>query len=392
MAVERRTKQGHALPFFLAAVGFLIMFAGCAPTKNMLVHIFGDSTGKPDPAIHEIKPTVYPIQPYELARHFQMQGRHLLAVDQLIKVIQADPYHVNAYNALGVSYDRLREFDLAGNAYQKALEIDPALAYVHNNVGYSNLLQGKLGAAAKAFETAVSLDSTTPKFQNNLSLALARLGEIEPENHTSTQKPDDIYYTIQLGVYYDLDQAVHATKNALGNGNNLDNLDSPYITRIDRDGPFKPYYRVRAGRYLNRSRAEKITARLKADLPKTAYVTRETDASMNLQARADLQDTITKPVIIQTNRDIEILNGNGVRHMAKTVQEYLSGQGITVNRIANAPHFSHPRTVIYYAPGYYAMAREVQVQLQALNTNGKMIKSGALKTNIRIILGRDLAA
>lgn len=322
--MKRNNRPFKFYPIVLAVVCALFLFSGCAASRNMLAAIFGDDSGNQGPGLtaSDAQQLKAPDVGYRLARHFQKQGRHRLAVAELLKVVKAAPDHAGAYNALGVSYDRLREFDLAAAAYGEALRINPNLDYVYNNIGYSHLLQGNLEAAATAFETAVALKSERALYQNNLALAYARLGKNQ-----------------------------------------------------------------------NLSHADQVAAGVRRTYhPMPAYIIQETEASVNLHAHAARRDMKIKPVIIQTNRDIEILNGNGVRHMARRVQQYLNGQGIAVNRIANAPHFFHPRTVIYYSPGYYGQAREILDRFQTLNTTGKMIKSGAMNADIQIVLGRDLAA
>jgi len=281
--------------FALGVTAFcgLLLLSGCSASKNMLAAIFGGDAGKPgagQTASGDLQ-IADPEAGYQLARHFQKRGRHQLAVEELLKVVKADPAHANAYNALGVSYDRLREFDLAAAAYREALQIDPTLDYVYNNIGYSHLLQGNLEAAADAFQTAVALNTEKALYQNNLALAHARLGNPRPDRPAEgissavaavpqyspaaripalkTQIPQTpasktavlktavpqipapqtsvtrepviigdlsdtdtadtlmsadahVYYTIQLGVFYELDKAMAALKHARENG-----LDAP---------------------------------------------------------------------------------------------------------------------------------------------------------------------
>ncbi|MDZ7666380.1 MAG: tetratricopeptide repeat protein [Desulfotignum sp.] len=179
--------------FSLGVMAFcgLFLLAGCGPSKNMLAAIFGGDAGNPGPghAASGDPQITNPDAGYHLARHFQKRGRHQLAVDELLRVVKADPAHANAYNALGVSYDRLREFDLAAAAYREALRIDPNLDYVYNNIGYSNLLQGNLEAAATAFKTAVALNTEKELYQNNLALAHARLGNPLPDRPAPVISP-----------------------------------------------------------------------------------------------------------------------------------------------------------------------------------------------------------
>jgi hypothetical protein len=150
----------------------------------------------------------------------------------------------------------------------------------------------------------------------------------------SRQPEPETYYTIQLGVYYDLEDARKTLHTARENG-----LTDPYITRVDRGHGFVPYYRVRAGKYETRSRAEHLAAGIRTDAPLAPFAVMEAGDSQVLHALADASparhdETLMVssrdrlPVIIQTNRDIEILNGNGVRHMAREFQHHLAAQGI----------------------------------------------------------------
>jgi len=114
---------------------------------------------------------------YRLARYFQKRGKHKFAVDELLNIIRKDPSFIKVYNALGVSYDHLGQFDLAVKSYKFALQLNPELDYVYNNLGYSYLLNGDLDAAIDAFQKAIALDDTNKRYHNNLGLAYARKGQ-----------------------------------------------------------------------------------------------------------------------------------------------------------------------------------------------------------------------
>jgi len=116
---------------------------------------------------------------YRLARYFQKRGKHKFAVDELLKAISKDPSFTKAYNALGVSYDHLGQFDLAVKSYKFALQLNPDLDYAYNNLGYSYLLKGDLDAAIDAFQKAIALANTNKKYHNNLGLAFARKGQTD---------------------------------------------------------------------------------------------------------------------------------------------------------------------------------------------------------------------
>jgi len=116
---------------------------------------------------------------YRLARYFQKKGKHKFAVDELLKAIGKDPSFIKAYNALGVSYDYLGQFDLSVKSYKFALQLNPDLDYVHNNLGYSYLLNGDLDAAIYAFQKAIALKNTNKRYHNNLALAYVRKGQTD---------------------------------------------------------------------------------------------------------------------------------------------------------------------------------------------------------------------
>jgi hypothetical protein len=116
---------------------------------------------------------------YRLALYFQERYRHKLAIDELQKAIHADPGHVKAFNAMGVSYDNLGDHETAILYYRRALLIDPRLDYVHNNLGYSCLLKGDLPEAVEAFQAAIALDGAEKRYRNNLGLAYAKMDEYD---------------------------------------------------------------------------------------------------------------------------------------------------------------------------------------------------------------------
>ncbi len=71
---------------------------------------------------------------------------------------------------LAASYDRLRRFDLADQAYLQAIRLGGETVQILNDQGYSYMLRGNLSAARRKFEKAYSLDPTNPVIANNLEL------------------------------------------------------------------------------------------------------------------------------------------------------------------------------------------------------------------------------
>ena len=116
---------------------------------------------------------------YRLALHFQEKYRHKLAIDELKQVLQRNPAHFKAYNALGVSFDNLGDHDAAIDSYKLALQIDPKLDYVYNNLGYAYLLKGDPQNAADAFQRAIALNEKEKRYRNNLGLVYVKQDKFE---------------------------------------------------------------------------------------------------------------------------------------------------------------------------------------------------------------------
>src|SRR6266851_4801131 len=84
--------------------------------------------------------------------------------------VEKSPKDVTAWVGLAASYDRLRRFDLADQAYAQAIRLGGVTVQILNDQGYSLMLRGNLNGARRKFEQAYALDPTNPVIINNLEL------------------------------------------------------------------------------------------------------------------------------------------------------------------------------------------------------------------------------
>jgi len=98
--------------------------------------------------------------------------------------VEKAPKDVNAWIGLAASYDRLRRFDLADQAYRQAIRLGGETVQILNDQGYSYMLRGDLSAARRKFQRAYTLDPGNPTIANNLQLLDGSRKFIErpPEN------------------------------------------------------------------------------------------------------------------------------------------------------------------------------------------------------------------
>ena len=157
--MKSNIKQRIRILFILLLTCSFLFSTGCSGLRDW----WGYDASTANSDLNQFYSSVRPVDgnvesDYRLARYFQKRGKHKFAVDELLNAIRKDPSFIKAYNALGVSYDCLGQFDLAVKSYKFALQLNPELDYVHNNLGYSYLLNGDLDAAIDAFQKAVALN------------------------------------------------------------------------------------------------------------------------------------------------------------------------------------------------------------------------------------------
>lgn len=109
-------------------------------------------------------------EPLRLATEYFTRGQYGIAQRYYRDAVEKAPKDLTAWNGLAASYDRLRRFDLADQAYTQAIKLGGETVQILNNQGYSYMLRGDLQKARLKFQKAYALDPTNPTVINNLEL------------------------------------------------------------------------------------------------------------------------------------------------------------------------------------------------------------------------------
>lgn len=109
-------------------------------------------------------------EPVRLGLEHFNRGSYGLAQRYFKDAVEKSPKDLTAWIGLAASYDRIRRFDLADQAYAQAIRLGGETVQVLNDQGYSYMLRGNLSAARRKFEKAYSLDPGNPVIANNLEL------------------------------------------------------------------------------------------------------------------------------------------------------------------------------------------------------------------------------
>ncbi|OPY06459.1 MAG: lipoprotein NlpI [Syntrophus sp. PtaB.Bin001] len=267
---------------------------------------------------------------YQLACHYQDRNRHREAVEEFKKMIAIDATDIRAYNGIGISYDALKDFPRAFLAYDKALKLDPRAGYVYNNLGYSYMLQKRYNEAVMAFKKGAEqqMDSgIKTKIENNLHMALA-LSEKPQIADTRPGDIDDSRSTSLLAT------------------------DFAEATESDQD------------RHI-----------------RNLMIRRDPLAMRSLSRPNDTREEDVA---------IEVTNGNGVRHMAKNVGDYLKKRGYRVVRLSNADSYSYSKGNVGYRADGQETAREIATLFPG-NVDLKKMNGGSKKDiRVRVLIGKDM--
>ena len=144
----------------------------CASQDNML--LAGPNAKQPTPKVEDA--AFFPSDDYlRMGKVYFRNESYGLAAQSYQKAVEVTPKDAEAWLGLAASYDHLRRFDLADQAYEKVLKLGAQNATILNNAGYSQLLRGNLQSARRFLLRAYELEPDNPYIQNNLRL----LGESE---------------------------------------------------------------------------------------------------------------------------------------------------------------------------------------------------------------------
>lgn len=109
-------------------------------------------------------------EPVRMGLEQYNRGNYGISQRYFKDAVEKAPKDVTAWVGLAASYDKLRRFDLADQAYAQAIRLGGETVQILNDQGYSLMLRGNLGGARRKFEKAYSLDPGNPVIANNLEL------------------------------------------------------------------------------------------------------------------------------------------------------------------------------------------------------------------------------
>ena len=290
---------------------------------------------------------------YNLARYYQDRGNHWEAIIELEKTLAIDPVNVRALNALGVSYDCLKEFELASRCYQAALKLCPNSAYIYNNIGQSLVLQGKYIPAIEAFHKALACDKDFPdvRIHNNLGRSYVMTGQYDLALAEFEQGSRG------LPAESVLDRVMREAEGKTPSPENL------AVAPVDDARAFS----AKVAKFLQEHSADNV----RQENAMLVYAPQK-------QPTMDTADNVC----------VEVSNGNGVKFMARNMRDHLNKNGFRVTRISNGGDVD--QTYIYYEKGHALEAKALALQMPVVVKIKELESLDVPDIKVRILLGKDM--
>lgn len=128
---------------------------------------------------------------------------HEEAVKELKTACKMEKNYAEAWNALGMTYDKMKKTEESEAAYLKAIGINPNSAKYLNNLGFSYFSRGDYKKAADTYNRALALDSSNVQIHNNLGFAYGMLGRYDDAFAEFQQGgTEDVAYNNMGFIYY----------------------------------------------------------------------------------------------------------------------------------------------------------------------------------------------
>jgi Tfp pilus assembly protein PilF len=163
----------RALRSLIVALTYCVLGAALAACDTLRdAAIFAPTNPAPADPVQEPTDVKYHAsdEPVRMGLEHFNRGSYGIAQQYFKDAVEKSPKDVTAWNGLAASYDRLRRFDLADQAYAQSIKLGGETVQVLNDQGYSYMLRGNLSAARRKFQKALSLDPTNAVIINNLEL------------------------------------------------------------------------------------------------------------------------------------------------------------------------------------------------------------------------------
>ena len=352
----------------LPLVCSLSLLSGCAYFKSASIEPWS------------IKPTVVvrhttenPDAMYQMGRYYQGQMRYDLAINAYRKALNADKHYADAYNGLGVVYWLQGRQAEAVIEFENAVRYAPVTARFQNNLGYAYYLQGRYDDAVAILEKSATLEPHNPQIRDNLKMAYAKAGlEAVGSSRLVSTVPSPATAYLQTRQKEESLKLQAAAAPSVAAVSHADDVSTGHEIPLVEN----PLEAVQTAANIYELRLRKTDAiAVNPNSPEA-----QAEGEKPVQALA---------VASEQQFPIEVANGNGTTGLARKVGQYLKEQGYGTARLTNQKPYVVRATLIQYRDGYADQAKRLQASIW---DSSAMVQSNRIKAGVavRVVLGKDL--
>lgn len=295
-----------------------------------------------------------------------LQGRaahglgHLVqAAEYYTQVLQLEPQHVAALNALAVIHAQEGRTQEAVALLTRAIALAPDTPHLYNNIGYALLRAGYLDEAGLQLKRAQELSPASLQLLQNMELLAQAKREATAEMAMASSQPGARLVAIAPQIYAlqtiapaQLVRPVEALASGVQS-------TSPAWQQAPIDNAVtKPHEDQRAAGTT--------------PMAQTASVPAESshDSLLGVQ--------------------LEVANGVGIAHLAKRTADRLASSGVKTVRLTDAKPYRQTKTEIQFGPGQRDSAKALQERLPFTSITSAMPSQLRAGLQLRLVLGHDM--
>ena len=286
---------------------------------------------------------------HALGRHLQREGRWDDAERAFRRALDFDAAHAESRNALAVLAASRGDLTEAIATLSSLVALHPERPHLLANLGYAHYLNGDYVQAKEKLVQALAIAPDSESVRQKLALVKEKLGE-------SSEEPEELPMAA--------DSQIPAIKEQ---------------DRMDRN----PIVKITEGVY-------QLMRLLGNEIPKPYVARCELPENTPLQATPKVTVSQSYPLLSRGYTDkvrLELVNGNGINRLARSVRDLISGSQWQVVRVINHDEFSVPVTRIEYAKHRYGAASDLAGTLGVAAQLRPNYQQG--DTQLRVVLGRD---
>ena len=347
-----------------------------------------------------------PEQYYEIGRAYQKKAKYYQAVIAYQKSLRLDPAYKKSITGLATVFADQKLYIVSIPLFEQVTKLEPN-AINFNNLGYAYYLNQQFAEASRVLTQAITLDPSYVQAQKNLALVANNqpMAALEQDKVETSNQP-------KAEPNAPVSNTVAESNTAVVQSAATQSVDTQVIASNTIVVETKPQAKMvqTASSVYELSLDPQLNSVTKAEPVMTANVQIPQINAVNekpnnilaaisggisfkhapaINKLFDLASSGITSFNVSDNKFVEIINGNGIKGIAKAVASKFKESGNMQLKVADAKRFNQMKTHIQYKSGH---------RNDALNLNRNLLNKPYLIRNdnlpndvaMRLVLGRDL--